>query len=185
MVETKRAQLDCTVVKSSSEYLGFHLGPTAGESQWIGPMKKYATRVACINDMKLPLRLAVAKHDYYALPVQGYVAQLALPPKTFRFELSAILKALGFAGNSMTCETAFSMGALLGFTPTRPSVYMESCMIRSAFKTFAGIQEMHFELVGKARGSSCLSLAYQEMRPPGWDAPACCSNLFHASQFSG
>ena len=58
-------------------------------------------------------------------------------------------------------------------------------MIRSAFKTFTRIQEMQFELAAKARESSCLSLAYREMRPPGWDAPAFCSNLFHASQFSG
>ena len=103
----------------------------------------------------------------------------------FRFELSAILKALGFAGNSMTCETAFSMGALLGFTPTRPSVYMESCMIGSSYKTFTGIQEMHIELAGKATDSSSLHIAYAEIRPPGWDAPAFCSNLFYASQFNG
>ena len=72
------------VVRSSSKYLGFFLGPTSGRSQWIAPAMKYADRVIGIKDMKLPLRLAVAKHNYYALPVLGYVAQLALPPRHFR-----------------------------------------------------------------------------------------------------
>ena len=85
----------------------------------------------------------------------------------------------------MTCETAYALGELLGFTPTRPSVYMESCMIRSGFKTFVGSEDMHLILADKARESSCLSLASREITPPGWDAPSFCSNLFHASQFSG
>ena len=71
------------VVKSSSKYLGFLLGPAAGETQWVAPARKYADRVVSIKDMKLPLRLAVAKHNYYALPVLGYEAQLALPPQGF------------------------------------------------------------------------------------------------------
>ena len=109
---------------------------------------------------------------------------LSPPPNIVRFELSAILQALGFAGNSMSCETAYALGEFLGFSPTRPSVYMESCMIRGAYKTFSGCQDMHLQLSVKARESSCLSLAYREMKPPGWDAPAFCSNLFHSSQFA-
>ena len=58
-------------------------------------------------------------------------------------------------------------------------------MIRGAFKTFVGAQNMHSMLVEGASESSCLSLAYSEMKPPGWDSPAFCSNLFHASIFSG
>ena len=68
------------LVRSSSKYLGFYVGPSAGANQWVGPAKKYADRVVSIRDMKLPLRPAVAKRSYYALPVPGYVAQLALPP---------------------------------------------------------------------------------------------------------
>lgn len=49
-------------------------------------------------------------------------------PKTCRFELFAVAKALEFAGSSMTCETAFTLGDLRGFSSTRPFEYMESCM---------------------------------------------------------
>ena len=85
----------------------------------------------------------------------------------------------------MFCETAFALGDLVGFTPTRPSVYVQSCMIRNAYKTVIGIQEMHSELVGKARESSCLHIAYTEIKPAVWDSLAFCSNLFHASQLLG
>lgn len=56
---------------------------------------------------------------------------------------------MGFACNSMACETAFSIGDLSGFTPTRPSVHMGFRMIRSAFETLSGIQSMHSELAGE------------------------------------
>ena len=58
-------------------------------------------------------------------------------------------------------------------------------MIRGAYKTSSGCQDMHLQLSVKARDSSCLSLAYREMKPPGWDAPAFYSNVYHASLFNG
>ena len=125
------------IVRSSAKYLGFFLGPESGRFQWIAPFKKYADRIVSIHQLGLPFRLAATRHNYYALPVLAYVGQLALPPPNIcRLELSAILKALSLADNSMTCKTAFSMDGLLGFSPSRPSVYLESCMLRSAFKTF-------------------------------------------------
>ena len=44
---------------------------------------------------------------------------------------------------------------------------------------------MHCTLAGKACESSSLHLAYNEIIPPGWDAPAFCTNLFHARRFVG
>ena len=58
-------------------------------------------------------------------------------------------------------------------------------MSRGAYKTFVDFQDMHVQLADKARESSCLSLACKEIRPPGWDAPAFCFNLYHASRLEG
>jgi hypothetical protein len=58
-------------------------------------------------------------------------------------------------------------------------------MLRSAFKTFEGFIEMHSELSDKARECSSLHLAYTEIKPPGWDAPAFCTNLAEAVKFKG
>ena len=76
-----------------------------------------------------------------------------------RFELTSILKALKFAGNSLSCETAYSLERLMGLCPIRPSVYMESCLMRSALETFTGYEEQHRELSQTAMESSCLALA--------------------------
>jgi hypothetical protein len=174
------------IIKDSSKYLGFHLGPRAGANQWNGAISKFAERVIDLKDLDLPLRLAVNRYNYKILPVLGYIGQLALPPpRMCRFELSAILKALKFAGNSMTCETAYTLEGLLGFTPTRPSVYLESCMLRSSLKTFVGFVDMHKKLLSVSESSNCLAQAFHDLSiiPPGWDSPAFCSNLFHAQKF--
>ena len=71
------------VVRSPSKFLGFCMGPIAGGSQWTAPAEKYADRVIGIRDMRILLRLAVAQHNYYAFPVLGYVAQLAVPPPRY------------------------------------------------------------------------------------------------------
>ena len=102
-----------------------------------------------------------------------------------RLELSAILKALRFAGNSMTCDTAYTLELLMGLCPIRPSVYMESCLIRSAHKTFVGFDKQHKHLSEIAVESSCLALAFRTIIPPGWDSPAFVSNLSQALRFDG
>ena len=102
-----------------------------------------------------------------------------------RLELTAILKALRFAGNSMTCDTAYALDQLLGFCPIRPSVYMESCMLRSAHKTFVGFEEQHKQLTEVAMESSCFALAFRTIIPPGWDSPAFATNLTNALHFRG
>ena len=85
----------------------------------------------------------------------------------------------------MTCETAYTLEGLLGFTPTRPSLYMESCMLRSSLKTFVGFEVMHKNLLSVSESSNCLAQAFHDLSiiPPGWDSPAFCSNLFHAQKF--
>jgi len=174
------------IIKDHAKYLGFQTGPKSGEHQWTEALKKFAERTNDLKVLNLPLRLAINRFNFKIVPVLGYIAQLALPPPNIiRFELTAILKALGFAGNSMTCHTAYTIDGLLGFSPVRPSVYMESCMIRGAVKTFVNIEEMQSELCCTAENSLALSSAYRNIIPPGWDSPAFCTNISNASKVSG
>ena len=71
------------IIKDSSKYLGFHLGPRAGANQWNGAISKFAERVIDLKDLDLPLRLAVNRYNYKILPVLGYIGQLALPPPSY------------------------------------------------------------------------------------------------------
>jgi len=68
------------IIKDSSKYLGFHLGPRAGANQWTEAISKFAERVIDLRNLDLPLRLAVNRYNYKILPVLGYIGQLALPP---------------------------------------------------------------------------------------------------------
>ena len=124
-----------------------------------------------------PLSLSVGQFTGRAVPTLGCLAQVVPPLRDItRIELSAILKSMNLAGNSMTCEAAFMLQDLLGVSPVRPSVMMEASMIRAAFKTFKDFDWMHTALSNKATESS--SVAYVcSMIPPGWDSPAFCSNL--------
>ena len=58
-------------------------------------------------------------------------------------------------------------------------------MIRAAWKTFNGFEDMHTELVEKASSCLCLVQAGRCFRPPGWDSDAFCSNLYYACHFEG
>ena len=50
-------------------------------------------------------------------------------------------------------------------------------MIRGSVKTFVGFEAMHNSLIAVAEESSCLSLAFENIIPHGWDSPAFVSNL--------
>ena len=91
-----------------------------------------------------PLASATGQFDGMAVPVVGDLVQLVPPfPKMVRIEVSAILKSLNLAGNSMTCEAAFRLLDFVCVSPTGPSVMMEASMIRAACKPSGDSDDMH------------------------------------------
>ena len=80
------------------------------------------SRQACqrakdINKADLPMALAIRQFNFKVVPVLGYVAQLVPPPHDIiRTELTATLRALSVAGNSMNSNIAFSLKNWLGLT---------------------------------------------------------------------
>jgi hypothetical protein len=132
----------------------------------------------------LPMALAVTQFNSRAVPVLGYVSQLAHPPHNIiRTELTSILQALSLAGNSMNTNAAYSLKIFLGLESVRPPIYMEACMLRAAFKTFDGYMRMHDDPAETAFLNSDCSNALSTIIPPGWDSSAFCTNLRDASRF--
>ena len=128
------------IVKAAAKYLGFSPGPDSDQFPWMTAATKYADRSLSIHHLNLPLRLAMARHNYDALLVLlSCVASGSPPLEICRFEFSAILSGLGSARNSLSAETAYATHSLVGFIPTRPYVYMKSRVLRSAFETFDGV----------------------------------------------
>jgi len=173
-------------IQACAKYLGFYLGPKAGSAQWEKPIAKFQKRCRQLNVEDLPLKMAISRFSYSAVPVLGYVAQLVPPPHNIvRTELTGILQALKLAGNSMSADAAFSLKDWFGVNPVRPSVYMDASLLRAAFKTFQGYEAMHKELEELAPLCLSLSQAGVTITPPGWDSDAFCSNLYNASRFEG
>ena len=80
------------------------------------------------------------------VPVLGYVAQLALPPKGFPTkELHAAHKMLSIP-LSLNLLAVHSLEEFGGVKLVRASNYLKACMLRTAAKTVVGYEAMHEEM---------------------------------------
>ena len=101
------------------------------------------------------------------------------PPKALKVtELRAANKILRLATNSFTTNCAFQLDTFHGPRLERPVVYLHSCIVRAAAKTFQGFSLQHQTLQSMVIDSLPLAhLLPGNARPEGWDAEAFCSNL--------
>ena len=116
-------------ITTCAKYLGVFLGPAAGAKQWVAPMEKFLKRCIDLRDSDQPALMAIRNFNTKVLPVLGYVAQMIPPPKNMtKIELTAILRVLNLAGQSMNTDAAYQLKQWLGLDPKRPRAYMESAM---------------------------------------------------------
>ena len=66
-------------VQSSLEYLGYWMGPQAGEKTWAAPTCKWIFRTRKIKESRAPPVVRARMYNIRAAPCVGYVAQLADP----------------------------------------------------------------------------------------------------------
>ena len=80
-----------------AKYLGFLLGPEAGDKGWLEPKSKFLQRAVTWADQHLGLYCTALSYNVFALPVLTYLTQLSTPPKdVFEAEDQALRKiALG------------------------------------------------------------------------------------------
>ena len=168
---------------NAAKYLGFFLGPLATPQQWPKALAKFQDRISSIHTGRLPAALCRVQFMSRALPTLGYVAQLVEAPRDIvRIGLNSVIKVMRLAGNSVSYRAAFSMDSLGGPNFPDISVYLRSCLIRTACKTLSGYESLNNSLM--LAGTRSLSFAmhrYAHAIPPGWDGPAFCSTLVKAS----
>ncbi len=58
-------------VLNSARYLGFFLGPGAGDDSWKAPCAKFMTRVRSVAALKLNVQGAIRAYNVYAFSVFG------------------------------------------------------------------------------------------------------------------
>ena len=113
-------------------------------------MEKLNGRCLDLKAREQPFAVSIGQFIGRVVPTLWYIAQLANPRRNMtRIELSAILKSLNLAGNSMTCEVAFMVQDFMDVSLIRPSIMMEASMIRAACKALKDFDWMHSALSRK------------------------------------
>jgi hypothetical protein len=67
-------------VRGHGKYLGFEIGPEAGDLSWQQPLKKFSKAAKFWGNAGLGFHFGAAAYGTYVLPILGYVAQLCTPP---------------------------------------------------------------------------------------------------------
>ena len=76
-----------------AKYLGYILGPGAGNSSWKEPIAKYQQRASAWTNLHLGFHCTAVAYNTFALPVLTYLAQLTTPPQEIRLtEEQTVLK---------------------------------------------------------------------------------------------
>jgi len=178
-------------ISNVGKYLGFQMGPKAGELQWKAPLDKFKNRVREIHSESPPLGLVGSRLASKATSVLGYIAQLASIPPLFKStELWAAHKVLNMP-LSLNTEAMYDLKSLGGVKLFRVAHYLRSCMLRAASKTMHGYEEMHLVLCSLAVEGTFLytrgipGSEAHDLRPDGWLSNAFCSNLCNASKGLG
>ena len=67
-------------VEPYGKYLGFSLGPSAGNQSWSAPWQKYSERIETIAESHAGPTLSAFTYNFKVLPTLSYVAQLCALP---------------------------------------------------------------------------------------------------------
>ena len=83
-------------ITNVGKYLGFQMGPLAGELQWKAPLEKFKMRVGEIHSESPPLALVGSRLASKATSVLGYVAPLAGLPSSSLWRCGQPIKFSAF-----------------------------------------------------------------------------------------
>ena len=67
-------------VVGAGTYLGFGVGPLAGDIMWEKPVQKWTTRTIALSSAKVAPSLGVAQYNSRSVTTLGYIAQIYPPP---------------------------------------------------------------------------------------------------------
>ena len=97
--------------------------------------------------------------------------------------MGAAIKLLRLPGNSLCYKTIHGLDYMGGPPITHLHLYMESCLVRAAYKGLEGYLEqfdMLLDASKKCGGALFRDLGVGSSLPEGWDSPAFCENLSSA-----
>ena len=172
------------VVCAAGKYLGFMMGPKAGQVLWNATLAKWKDRAVAVARTQSAASVSSFLYNNRALPVLGYVAQLAELPESFaRAEKVVVHHLLHVAMNSMDAATPFNLQSVGGPRIVSAKVMATATMIRTAIRTLPGWPEQKAILADAAlEHLPYVRTMSGETWPVCWDSPAFATNLSHAHE---
>jgi len=165
-----------------AKYLGFMLGPSAGEAQWKSVFRKFSQRVDMISNTHSPTSTSIHSYNAHCVSLLGYIAQLVPLPQSFEvIERRSIHKIMHLATNSMTMNEFMHLDQfnLLPIKSCRASCL--SAQIRCAQSTLPFFEEwlpsIHSMLIDVL---PIAQLATGATSPAFWDSVPFAVNLKNA-----
>ena len=165
-------------IAATGKYLGFYLGPASLEKQWVAPSAKWRLRAKTIASTHAPASAAALLYNSRAVPVLGYVAQLALLPSDIstaeRGVVSAILHA---ATNTFDDGSIFNLPTAGGPDITSLKVMSLATLARTAYKTLPSWKHCCLILATLTDDMPGALYSSGVASPACWDSPPFAYNL--------
>ena len=122
------------VCSHSAQYLGFTLGPEAGDASWDGPFRKVLQRAASWGRLPLGLQLAAAAYSVHVISTCMFVAQLsAVPAHWAGIERRALARMVRGPGNWCSASDLHLLKRGYAFPREFPDLLLlaKACMLRT------------------------------------------------------
>ena len=110
-------------VRDKGTYLGFAVGPAAGDSSWDKPLRKFHDCAKWWGRSGVGLHYATVAYSTYALPILSFVGQLCAPPReAFEAEEKALRAMCPGPGNWCSILDLHTMSEGFGQPRSFPSL---------------------------------------------------------------
>ena len=131
-------------ITNHGKYLGFAIGPDAGNHNWSSPDSKYKQKPREIYVAALPAAFSASEYNTTCLPTLLYVSQLCPPPPhLLQTELGAIHKILHLPPQAISYNPAINFGPVAGFNIRFAYTVMNASMISFALNSFPQAHEIN------------------------------------------
>lgn len=162
-------------VSDHATYLGYVLGPGAGQHPWTKPVAKWAERAAEIARASPPVRIARQQYVVKALPVLDYVAAMSVPPSDIKEIYRRVVQTLWhLPGNFLPGEGHVEMAEWGCPAVQSAEARMRAVAARAAACTNTRWPDLYARLEAAADGVRSLAeMAKGVVTPRWWDNAAC------------
>lgn len=158
-----------------SPYLGYELGPGAGQHRWAKPLAKLEARAAEIPRAAPPISIARQQYIVKALPVLDYVAAMSAPPGDIKErERRVVQKSWHLPGNSLPGDGHVELAEWGCPDIQSAEARMRAVAARAAARTNTRWSDLYARLEAAAEGVRSLAeMAKGVVTPRWWDNAAC------------